>query len=80
MMYVECNDRAATQSWVDTVHGLRYKDYQLISPTAKANNDMKAYEERGVLNEVATVKEFAAAMDEKGLLAWWRQKMGYTND
>ena len=34
MMYVESRKAVNVQKWVDTVHGLRYKDYQLVSPVA----------------------------------------------
>lgn len=79
-MYVESHDQQSTQSWVETVHGLRYKDYQLLAATSLASKQSKAYEEMCVLREVGTVKEFAVEMEGKGLLEWWKGKMGYAGD
>lgn len=76
-MYVESDVEEATKDWVDIVHALRYKDYQLISPPASAASKVVPFGERGVLREVDTVKEFAIEMERKGLLEWWRAAMGY---
>ncbi|KAK5943690.1 hypothetical protein PMZ80_004698 [Knufia obscura] len=80
LMYVESGIEKDTQSWVNTVHGLRYKDYQLIAHVNGAAREVVPATEEGVLEEVATVKEFAAAMEGKGLLKWWRTAMGYVHD
>lgn len=32
---------------------------------------------RGIFDEVESVKEFAAFMEELGVLSWWRKAMGY---
>ena len=80
MMYVESSIEKDTQSWVDTVRGLRYKDYQLIVPTSAAGKEVMPATETGVLEEVNSVKGFAGAMESKGLLMWWRTAMGYVHD
>ena len=80
MMYVESDTEQTTQSWVDTVHDLRYKDYQLVAPTSAAGKRAQASSEHGILREVDTVKGFAAEMETKGLLTWWRTAMGFTNN
>lgn len=80
MMYVESTNEKNIQSWVDTVHALRYKDYQLVAPTSPASDQALASAESGVLREVDTVKDFAAEMESKNLLHWWRAAMGFTND
>lgn len=77
-MYVESNDEKNIQIWVDTVHALRYKDYQLVAPTSPANDQALASTESGILREVKTMKEFAAEMESKKLLSWWKAAMGYT--
>lgn len=80
LMYVESGDVKNTQSWVDTVHGLRYKDYQLVAAASAAPKEALPAMENGFLQEVATVKDFAAAMESKGLLKWWRTAMGYVHE
>lgn len=77
VMYVESNVEKNTQDWVHTVHSLRYKDYQLVAPTSHASDKVVPSAETGMLEEVDTVKAFAAAMEAKGLLAWWRTSMGF---
>ena len=75
------DSQQATQDWVDVVHGLRYKDYQLVAPTASTSTDCHFDEAKmGVLAEVETVKQFAAEMERKGLLKWWRKAMGFQAD
>jgi len=81
VMYVEGRDKMAVQNWVDTVHGLRYKDYQLaaaVAEVAGASSEQPAG--LGTLQEVDTVKELGARMDRKGLTKWWRNAMGYAHD
>ncbi|KIW17574.1 hypothetical protein PV08_04769 [Exophiala spinifera] len=85
VMYVQGHERAAVQKWVDTVHDLRYKDYQLVAPVkalAKCqdkpqnNDDSPA----GTLVEVDSVKEMASQMEIRGLLRWWRVAMGFAHE
>ena len=80
LMYVESSDLKDTQSWVDTVHGLRYKDYQLIAAPSAGGKEIVPATGRGILEEVDNAREFAAAMESKGLLKWWRTAMGYVHE
>jgi hypothetical protein len=75
-MYVRGEDRVQVQKWVDTVHELRYKNYQLAVPVCPVEVDAKRIE-LGGLQEVETVKDMAAAMEAKGLQKWWRMAMGF---
>lgn len=86
LMYVEAETARASQAWVDTVRELRYKDYQLVAGVARVEAGAGAGGGRvlvvqrgqyGLLEEVESVKEFAGAMDERGLGVWWRTAMGY---
>ena len=77
-MYVQSHERNSVQDWVDTVHGLRYKDYQLVAPAEKAEN-RSSLGEFGTLEEVATVKEMGARLEDAGIFGWWRKAMGFSN-
>jgi len=80
-MYVESSKAENVQKWVDTVHGLRYKDYQLVSSTAiLAGKPFRPAKESFGFEEVDTVKEFSARMEQKGILDWWRKAMGYISE
>lgn len=76
-MYVESVSKEDTQSWIDVVHALRYKDYQLLSPPTLAAIDALPSEYRSLLEEVDTAKQFANEMEGKNLLQWWRVAMNY---
>ncbi|KAJ9633506.1 hypothetical protein H2204_006889 [Knufia peltigerae] len=87
VMYVQGRERTAVQKWVDTVHDLRYKDYQLVAPVKAlaecqdkppqtTDDDSPA----GTLVEVDSVKEMAAQMEVRGLLSWWRVAMGFARE
>jgi len=81
VMYVESRNKDNVKRWVDTVHGLRYKDYQLVSPTSVVPG--RAFAAAGDsfdFEEVGTVKDFGAKMQEKGILDWWRKAMGYVSE
>lgn len=80
VMYVESRLEKDAQDWVDTVHSLRYKDYQLVAPTSRAMGKVVPSVDFGTLEEVDTVKEFAAKMEAKGLLLWWRTSMGFIHN
>lgn len=81
VMYVESKHRDSVKKWVDTVHDLRYKDYQLVSPTAVIpGRPVGAAAQPPDFEEVGTVKDFGAKMQEKGILEWWRRAMGYVSD
>jgi hypothetical protein len=82
VMYVESRRLEDVKKWVETVHGLRYKDYQLVSPPGVVPGrwPVKAAEERSGLEEVGSVKEFGVRMEEKGIGKWWRRAMGYVSE
>jgi hypothetical protein len=81
VMFVESSKAENVQKWVDTVHSLRYKDYQLVSPTTiLAGKAFRPAKESFDFEEVDTVKEFGARMEQKGILDWWRKAMGYVSE
>ena len=81
VMYVESAQLANVTHWVNVVHGLRYKSYQLVSPP----NAFQVTHSGGIsgdsdfeFEEVDTVKMFGKRMEERGILHWWRKAMEYT--
>ena len=74
MMYCE-GQQDNVQEWVDTVHGLRNEDYQLIGPSLQLNAKVV---KAGMFDfeEVASVKEFGAKMEQKGNTEWFPQVDG----
>ena len=77
VMYVQGGGKDAVQAWVDVVHELRYKDYQLAAPVVAAKTSVK---QEPCLEEVATVKEMGARMEHAGLKEWWRKAMGFSHE
>lgn len=82
VMYVESKHMENVKKWVDTVHDLRYKDYQLVSPPAVVPGRpfVSSTEESFHFEEVGSVKDFGARMEEKGIIDWWRKAMGYVSE
>lgn len=80
IMYVEAKDMDTAQKWVNIVHGLRYKDYHLAATVNEAKIPEHSQGTPSTLDEVETVKEFAALMDRKELTPWWRVAMGFANE
>ena len=78
MMYVQGGRQDIVQHWVDTVHDLRYKDYQLAAAVSEASVK-SGCGALGMLEEVSTVRDMAAKMEEAGLTEWWRKAMGFAN-
>ncbi|GAB7347000.1 hypothetical protein MBLNU459_g3149t2 [Dothideomycetes sp. NU459] len=78
IMYVEGEEKSV-RNWVETVHNLRYKDYQLASrPTLLQPETLsRSVDGRRGLYETATVKDFGSQMQDRGVYAWWRKAMGY---
>lgn len=71
------------RGWVANVQRLRYKDFQLATkPAAKEiENSVKEQDiSYGKLEEVDSVKEFGARMENLGIWNWWRKGMGYTTN
>lgn len=55
---------------------LRYKDFQLASKPAPIESKTVQPERTGLF-EVASVQEFAAAMERRGISDWWKQGMEF---
>lgn len=80
IMYCQGTE-SSVKEWVAVVHRLRYKDFQLVTkPAAKeaqsnaSENETVSY---GKLEEVESVKDFGARMEELGHWGWWRKGMGF---
>jgi hypothetical protein len=81
VMYVESRHEASVRKWVDIVHDLRYKDYQLVAPPARLIDRGAGSAGDGfAFEEVESVKEFGAKMQEMGIWEWWRKAMGYSSE
>jgi hypothetical protein len=81
VMYVR-GDQHKVQQWVDSVHELRYKDFQLAAPVSAITETGTQAEstKTGILEEVETVKEMAKKMEAIGIQHWWRTAMGFVHD
>lgn len=90
LMYVEGSE-LGVREWVAVVQGLRYKDYHLLKKPAPLEDSLTSVEPRNLLSktrdtgergegfeEADSVAAFAARMEERGVLRWWRRAMGYT--
>ena len=75
VMFVQGDGKDTVQAWVDVVHGLRYKDYQLAAPPVAAKTVVR---QEPRLEEVETVKEMGAILEGAGLREWWRKAMGFS--
>ncbi|KAF2465987.1 uncharacterized protein BDR25DRAFT_328371 [Lindgomyces ingoldianus] len=84
IMYCEGHE-SGVKDWVSIVQGLRYKDFQLVQKVAPLHIDgrdkgvKEQQTEYGKLQEVGSVKEFGARMEELGVWEWWRKGMGYVH-
>ncbi|KAK4251035.1 hypothetical protein C7999DRAFT_11220 [Corynascus novoguineensis] len=76
IMYCKGGEEAVKE-WVGTVQRLRYKDFQLISKPEPIKASVVRPEERTGLFEVASVKEFADAMEKRGISEWWKRGMQF---
>lgn len=79
-MYCEGNE-SGVKDWVASVQKLRYKDYQLVArPSQLGNPTEKPFRRPNPrwFEEVTSVKEFGAKMEEYGTKLWWRRAMGYS--
>ncbi|CAG7556006.1 unnamed protein product [Fusarium equiseti] len=82
LMFAEARDLSELTEWVSTVQSLRYKDYRCVAKPAPAPApEGSVVEDKGVrrmgFEETTEVKEFAKAMEERGLGGWWKRGMGY---
>lgn len=57
---------------------LRYKDFHLACKPAPIETKSAQITDPTGLFEVETVKEFAAAMEKRGISRWWEQAMGFS--
>ncbi|KAF2005221.1 hypothetical protein P154DRAFT_518753 [Amniculicola lignicola CBS 123094] len=84
IMYCEGTE-SGVRNWVSTVQRLRYKDYHLVRKPAVLDTERAVRQwtpsaEFGKLEEVESVKEFGAHMQEAGVWQWWRRGMGFLHD
>lgn len=89
LMYVEGSE-PGVREWVAVVQSLRYKDYRLLKKPAPLEDSLISAgpgnllsktrdigERREGFEEADSVAGFAARMEERGVLRWWRRAMGY---
>jgi len=79
LMYAEGTQQGVTE-WVATVQALRYKDYQLVRKPAPVEESGCAPAKEAQMQgfeEVDSVAVFAAEMEKRGILQWWRSAMGF---
>lgn len=83
IMYCQGSE-GGVRDWVCAVQRLRYKDFQLVKKAAEkqreGGEDSNESEQHGKLEEIESVKEFGAKMQEMGVWAWWRKGMGYVTE
>ncbi|KAK4169081.1 hypothetical protein QBC43DRAFT_341113 [Cladorrhinum sp. PSN259] len=66
------------KNWVGTVQRLRYKDFHLASKPAPIESAAGQLQEHVGLFEIEDVNDFAAAMEQRGISAWWRKAMDFS--
>ena len=75
---------AGVRDWVSSVQRLRYKDFQLVKKAAEKQSEKGEEKDTSVdygkLEEVESVKDFGARMQELGIWGWWRKGMGYVSE
>jgi hypothetical protein len=83
IMYCQGSEEGV-KAWVSSVHRLRYKDFQLVvKPAEKQGEGARIKDEdvdHGKLEEMESVKDFGARMQEMGVWGWWRKGMGYVSE
>ncbi|KAL2019634.1 hypothetical protein VTK56DRAFT_9449 [Thermocarpiscus australiensis] len=77
IMYCKGSEQGVRE-WVAAVQQLRYKDFQLAVRPELIGSEVAQSEEQPRLVEVPSVNDFAAAMKERGLSAWWERAMGFS--
>ena len=93
MMYACGTSEEGVDQWVREVRSLHYLNFELQAPVTMIENNKvsfgsgKASKKHGksdegttVVEEVATLKDFAAQMKQRHVLSWWRQVMGFKTD
>ncbi|KAM7204354.1 hypothetical protein V8F33_001656 [Rhypophila sp. PSN 637] len=83
IMYCKGSEEGVKE-WVSTVQRLRYKDFFPASKPAAVQLELSPkgtsspqVEDPAGLVEVETVGEFHAAMEKRGVSAWWRRAMEF---
>ncbi|KAI0596079.1 hypothetical protein F4775DRAFT_329922 [Biscogniauxia sp. FL1348] len=79
IMYAESSDESSINSWVSTVQGFRYKDYQCARKPASCPVQVPQRASDAGFVEVTSVAEFGERMEQRGLSSWWKSGMGYEN-
>ncbi|KAF9738307.1 hypothetical protein PMIN06_006817 [Paraphaeosphaeria minitans] len=80
IMYCQGTE-SGVRDWVTTVQRLRYKDFQLVKkPSEKLPEGSEGPVTYGKAEEVESVKDFGARIQELGIWAWWRKGMGYVRE
>lgn len=59
------------------IQRLRYKDFHLAARPALIESDLPPSDEQPGLFEVEAMQDFAAAMEKRGISAWWRRAMDF---
>ena len=90
VMYVRGFDEEGVESWVETVKGLRYLNFEVKADVqglevVETEGKGKAEEGNGeekktVVEEVGTLKDFAGRMEEMDLRDWFRVAMGFVKE
>ncbi|KAK4122279.1 hypothetical protein N657DRAFT_575978 [Parathielavia appendiculata] len=76
IMYCKGSEEGVKE-WVGTAQRLRYKDFQLALKPAPLGSNVAQPNERTGLFEVESIKEFAVAMERRGILEWWKRGMEF---
>ncbi|KAK7178739.1 hypothetical protein DPSP01_003459 [Paraphaeosphaeria sporulosa] len=80
IMYCQGTE-SGVRDWVSTVQRLRYKDFQLVKkPSEKLQEGPEGPVTYGKAEEVESVKDFGAKIQELGIWTWWRKGMGYVSE
>ncbi|KAK3378483.1 hypothetical protein B0H63DRAFT_480006 [Podospora didyma] len=78
LMYCKGSEEAVRE-WVSTVQRLRYMDFRLLQRPVVIETMTTQPDEKSGLVEVETVKEFAAAMEQRKLTSWWKTAMEWAS-
>ncbi|KAK4191715.1 hypothetical protein QBC35DRAFT_296293 [Podospora australis] len=76
IMYCKGTEQAV-KDWVGTVQRLRYKDFHLAYKPVPTETPTNQKQEPTGLVESESVSDFAAAMEQRGILSWWKKAMGF---
>ncbi|KAL8654935.1 MAG: hypothetical protein Q9210_001210 [Variospora velana] len=77
VMIAEGDDEAGVKAWVQDVKRLRYKDYRLLRLEA-VDDRTRLPVDRENVEEFESMKELSASLAACGVLSWWAEHMGFT--